>query len=250
MGSALPWQRWLGERRAVRQPAERRRLRACAAGLRRTMVERMAVSTPASGVPLDMRDFTARYTAAWNACDTAAMAELISEDVVWADPALPAPARGVAEVQEFMRTSFRSFPDLRFGEPDPPSLAVSGDVVFWAWYMEGTHRGTIDPPGFAPTGQRMRVDGVDHWTMRDGRIALLPRLLRHERRRPPARHRAGRRAAAPSAEWSPCSVCRPGSRGDERRLGRRALRRRDRRRQHGRAARRRGSSPSAARAWR
>jgi predicted ester cyclase len=70
-----------------------------------------------------------------------------------------------------MRVSLRAFPDLRFGEPDPPALAVTGDVVLWAWYMEGTHRGPIDPPGFAPTGRRMRVDGVDQWTMRDGRIA-------------------------------------------------------------------------------
>jgi hypothetical protein len=37
--------------------------------------------------------------------------------------------------------------------------------------MEGTHRGVIDPPGFAPTGRTIRVDGVDQWTMRDGRIA-------------------------------------------------------------------------------
>ena len=118
-----------------------------------------------------MRDFTARYTATWNGCDTAAMAELVTDDIVWADPALAQPARGVAEVQEFMRTSFRAFPDLRFSEPDPPALAISGDVVLWCWSMEGTHTGTIDPPGFAPTGRRMRVDGVDRWTMRDGRIA-------------------------------------------------------------------------------
>jgi steroid delta-isomerase-like uncharacterized protein len=131
----------------------------------------MAVTTPASGVPLDMRDFTARYVAAWNGCDTAAMGELVTGDIVWADPALPQPARGVAEVQEFMRSSFRAFPDLHFGEPDPPALAVSGDVVLWCWYMEGTHTGTIDPPGFAPTGKRIHVDGVDRWTMRDGRIA-------------------------------------------------------------------------------
>jgi steroid delta-isomerase-like uncharacterized protein len=131
----------------------------------------MAVSTPATGVPSDMRDFTARFTAAWNECDTQAMGELVSGDVVWADPAMPAPARGAAAVQEFMRTSFRAFPDLRFGEPEPPSLAICGEVVFWAWYMEGTHRGPIDPPGFAPTGRRMRVEGVDRWEMRDGRIA-------------------------------------------------------------------------------
>jgi predicted ester cyclase len=50
-------------------------------------------------------------------------------------------------------------------------LATSGGVAVWAWSMEGTNRGPIDPPGFAPTGRSMRVDGVDQWTMRDGRIA-------------------------------------------------------------------------------
>ncbi len=115
--------------------------------------------------------FTDRYQAAWNGYDTDAMAQLITEDIVWADPALPEPARGVAEVQEFMRASFRAFPDLRFSEPDPPAIAVNGDLVQWAWHMEGTHRGVIEPPGFAPTGRHMAVDGVDQWTMRDGRIA-------------------------------------------------------------------------------
>jgi ketosteroid isomerase-like protein len=32
-------------------------------------------------------------------------------------------------------------------------------------------RGIVDPPGFAPTGRGMRVDGVDLWRMRDERIA-------------------------------------------------------------------------------
>ncbi len=133
----------------------------------------MALSPPASEAALDMHAFVARYVAAWNECDTHAMAELVTDDVVWEDPALPVPARGVAEVQEFMRTSFRSFPDLHFGEPDPPVLAISDDgVVLWRWHMEGTNRGAIDPPGFAATGKRMRVEGVDQWTFRDGRIAL------------------------------------------------------------------------------
>lgn len=132
----------------------------------------MALSTSEPGVDSQMRAFVERYVAAWNSCDTGAMAQLITDDIVWADPALAEPARGIGEVQEFMRTSFRAFPDLHFGEPQPPALAVSGDVVLWHWYMEGTHRGPIDPPGFAATGRRMRVDGVDQWTMREGRIAL------------------------------------------------------------------------------
>ena len=129
----------------------------------------MAISDAA--VAPELREFAQRYVAAWNGCDTAAMAELITEDIVWADPALPEPARGIPAVQEFMRASFLAFPDLRFGEPDPPAMAADGDLVMWAWYMEGTQHGTIDPPGFAATGRRMRVDGIDQWTMRDGRIA-------------------------------------------------------------------------------
>ena len=46
------------------------------------------------------------------------MADLITEDIVWEDPALPGPARGVAAVQEFMRGSWVGFPDLRFDETD------------------------------------------------------------------------------------------------------------------------------------
>jgi steroid delta-isomerase-like uncharacterized protein len=132
----------------------------------------MAISTSQPEVDSQMREFVERYMAAWNGCDTDAMAQLVTEDIVWADPALPEPARGIGAVQEFMRTSFRAFPDLHFGEPQPPVLAMSGDVVLWRWYMEGTQRGPIEPPGFAATGRRMRVDGVDEWTMRDGRISL------------------------------------------------------------------------------
>jgi steroid delta-isomerase-like uncharacterized protein len=125
----------------------------------------------AEDVSFELRAFVERYMAAWNGCDVDAMARLITDDIVWVDPALPEPARGVPAVQEFMRASCRAFPDLRFGEPDPPALAVTGDVVLWGWYMEGTHRGPLDPPGFAPTGRHMRVDGFDQWTMRGGQIA-------------------------------------------------------------------------------
>jgi steroid delta-isomerase-like uncharacterized protein len=131
----------------------------------------MGLGTAAVGVASELRSFVDRYSVAWNGCDTDAMARLLTDDIVWADPALPEPAHGISEVQEFMRASFRAFPDLRFSEPDPPAITVNGDLVLWVWHMEGTHRGEISPPGFAPTGRTLAVDGVDQWTMRDGRIA-------------------------------------------------------------------------------
>jgi steroid delta-isomerase-like uncharacterized protein len=131
----------------------------------------MEVSAGPAGVTPELGLFVERYATAWNGCDTDAMAELVTHDIVWMDPALSEPARGVPEVQEFMRASFRAFPDLRFSEPDPPAIAVNGDLVLWVWHMEGTNRGEISPPGFAPTHRTVAIDGVDRWTMRDGRIA-------------------------------------------------------------------------------
>jgi steroid delta-isomerase-like uncharacterized protein len=119
----------------------------------------------------DLDAFCARYLAAWNDHDATAMAPLVTSDVVWEDPALPGPAHGVAAVQEFMRGSWIAFPDLRFDETDQPHRTAGGDQVAWRWRMRGTMRGAVDPPGFAPTGRAMAIEGVDLWTMRDGRIA-------------------------------------------------------------------------------
>jgi steroid delta-isomerase-like uncharacterized protein len=119
----------------------------------------------------ELTDFTKHYLDAWNSHDASKIAPLVTDDIVWIDPALPVPARGPAAVMDFMRAGWQAFPDLAFREPDPPHLTVAGDAVAWAWQMTGTMRGPIEPPGFAPTGRRMQIDGVDLWTLRDGRIA-------------------------------------------------------------------------------
>jgi len=119
-----------------------------------------------------LTDFIERYSAAWEGRDASAIDALVTDDIVWHDPALPQPARGRAEVRAFMQDSWRSFPDLRFSEPDPPFLVEQDDRVAWGWRMQGTFSGApIDPPGFAPTHRAMDVRGIDEWLMRDGRIA-------------------------------------------------------------------------------
>ncbi len=132
----------------------------------------MHVSESTVPVAPELLEFIERYEASWRDRDLDALAGLLTEDIVWTDPALPEPARGIPAVQEFMRSSFVAFPDLSFSQPDPPAIAASGDTVLWAWHMQGTNSGPIDPPGFAATGRTISVDGIDQWTMRDGRIAV------------------------------------------------------------------------------
>ena len=118
----------------------------------------------------DLATLCDRYMAAWNDHDPGAMADLLTDDIVWEDPALPGPARGIPAVQAFMRAGWVAFPDLRFDESDAPHRTADGNEVAWRWRMRGTMTGPLDPPGFAPTGRSMAVEGVDLWTLRDMRI--------------------------------------------------------------------------------
>ena|ERR687898_884228 len=115
------------------------------------------------------REFGERYVEAWNSHDAARLEPLVTPEVVWLDPGLPEPARGLAEVQDFMRAAWVAFPDLRFTR-GPMWLDPHEDSMTWAWRMQGTHSGPLDPPGFAPTGRQIDVDGIDVWDFMDGRI--------------------------------------------------------------------------------
>ena len=129
------------------------------------------MTTAASLSTDELTTFVASYLDAWNSFDASRIAPLVTDDIVWRDPALPQPARSAAEIQAFMQASWVAFPDLRFSDSEPRHLSVDGDTVAWGWQMTGTMRGPLDPPGFAPTNRTMTVEGVDTWLMRDGRIA-------------------------------------------------------------------------------
>jgi len=116
-------------------------------------------------------DFGHRWLAAWNAHDGEAVAALCTEDVEFFDPAIRT-VRGRPAVADWVRACVRAFPDLRFEEPEPVYLAADRPKVIAPWRMIGTNDGPIDPPGFAPTGRAVVLDGVDHWTFRDGLVAV------------------------------------------------------------------------------
>src|SRR4051794_26352153 len=129
------------------------------------------MATTAPALP-DLDAFCARYLAAWNDHAAPAMADLVTDDVVWEDPALPAPAHGPAAVQQFMRDAWVPTPGLRFGAGERPHRTAGGVQGAWGWRVRGGNTGPIDPPGFAPAGRAIGIEGVGLWEMGDGRIAL------------------------------------------------------------------------------
>ena len=62
--------------------------------------------------------------AAWNDHDAGAMADLLTEDIVWEDPALPGRRAGSPRSRSSCAASWVGFPDLRFDETDTPHLTA------------------------------------------------------------------------------------------------------------------------------
>jgi len=114
--------------------------------------------------PARLRGWADRFLDAWNALDAEAVAALCTEDVVWTDPSAPEPFAGRDGIRAFVRLTANAFPDLHITETAPPYSMAGSSTVLSPYRMTGTMLGPTDV--FAPTGQRVAVDGVDEWTFR------------------------------------------------------------------------------------
>jgi steroid delta-isomerase-like uncharacterized protein len=121
--------------------------------------------------PAFLADFSHQWLAAWNNHDGNALAQLCTEDVEFFDPAIGT-VHGRAPVADWVRQCDKAFPDYKFEEPEPGYISPEGTKAIVPWRMRGTNTGPIDPPGFAPTGKPVVLEGVDHWTFRDGLVCL------------------------------------------------------------------------------
>jgi steroid delta-isomerase-like uncharacterized protein len=117
-----------------------------------------------------LEDFGHRWLDGWNQRDGDALAALCTEDIEFFDPAIDT-VHGRPPVAEWVRQCARAFPDYRFEEPEPPYISPESAKAIVPWRMLGTNTGPIDPPGFAPTGKAIVLEGVDHWWFRDGLVA-------------------------------------------------------------------------------
>src|SRR3954447_21544106 len=74
--------------------------------------------------------------------------------------------RGGDEIAAYFDALFAAVPDVHM---DVIQLAADGDAVFVRWHLTGTHTGT-GWAGIETTGKPIELDGIDHFTVRDGTI--------------------------------------------------------------------------------
>jgi steroid delta-isomerase-like uncharacterized protein len=109
---------------------------------------------------------------AFNAHDVDAVAAHFTDDVVWIDSAYAKPLTGIDEAKRAVRAQFTAFPDLHFPKEERDFYVTpEGTKAAVRWHMVATMKGTMDPPGFAPTGKTMDLGGACFYEFRGGKIA-------------------------------------------------------------------------------
>jgi steroid delta-isomerase-like uncharacterized protein len=135
---------------------------------------RGAGSTSEAVPSLDwIREFTTRWLEAWNSHEPDRLLALMTEDIEYRDDSWHKTMRGHADVREFLEATWRATPDMTFEVLAGPYVVPGEPRAAFHWRGWGTHSGLLEPPGFAPTGRRWELDGVDLHEYRDGRVCRL-----------------------------------------------------------------------------
>jgi hypothetical protein len=121
-------------------------------------------------VPMDaarLRDFAAKYTAAWCSQDPASVASFFAQDgslrINQGEPSV-----GRTAITAAARGFMTAFPDMVV---QMDSLGLGGGGITYHWTLTGTNTG---PGG---TGRRVRISGYEEWTI--GPDGLIARSLGH-----------------------------------------------------------------------
>ena len=122
------------------------------------------------GGPMDatrLRDFAARYTAAWGSQDAARVASFFEENGSLSINR-DAPAIGRKAITASAQRFMTAFPDLVVRMD---TLEVEGDRIVYRWTLTGTNNG---PGG---TGRPVRISGYEEWSI--GADGLVAQSLGH-----------------------------------------------------------------------
>lgn len=102
----------------------------------------------------------------WTKGDLALIDELVTEDYVEYDPALPEPIRGRDALKETIGTFRDGAPDLTKSVDE---TYVDGETVIVTYTATGTHEGEI--MGVPPTGRSIEAEGVFVYRVEDDKLA-------------------------------------------------------------------------------
>lgn len=108
---------------------------------------------------------------AWNRHALEELLELFTPDAVLHIPTIPTgPVTGREAILAELRAQIRAFPDFALTRNDR-WVAEDGRTIAVCWTLNATFAGTLEPPGFAPTRQRLSVPGMTRLEISDdGRI--------------------------------------------------------------------------------
>lgn len=120
-----------------------------------------------------LRDFVERYGEAWRSRDPDRIVAECTDDTTWLVPTADEPLHGRESVADWLTNLFVMVPDAQFDYPlGPPFLAVDRSAAAARFRLEGTMRGPMNPPGFAPTDSPLVDEGIEIYEQfRDGRLA-------------------------------------------------------------------------------
>ena len=128
----------------------------------------MAQHAPQS--PDEVRAFFHDWMESANTGQWEQFGQLMHPAIVLDDPMTPEPARGRHEALRRAQAQYEPFPDGRIGMVGTPFVSLDRPELAYRWRFVGTHLLRIDPPGFAPTGQRVVVEGTSVLHFREGQV--------------------------------------------------------------------------------
>lgn len=113
------------------------------------------------------------WDSAWSARDSDRIADHLTEDAVYEDPALPEALHGRSAFKEQAENILTALPDIElrqrtlFRSLHDPSFGAS------RWTFAGTFERPMLPNRFAPTGRRIEVEGMALVELRGDKVARL-----------------------------------------------------------------------------
>jgi steroid delta-isomerase-like uncharacterized protein len=112
----------------------------------------------------DTIEFITRFERAFRAGDQATIDELCDPDLVDHNPA-PDQEPTVTGFKQKVAFFKAIFPDL---EEDMQDIVASGDTVATRWVVTGSQQEEF--MGIPATGQKIRVEGMNFYRLKDGRV--------------------------------------------------------------------------------